>query len=348
MRQTTLFFAGRGDGTKKKQKNNTYEKCPICGTQEHVVRLQEHVNACLDEHARREKEEKEKEQSLTDAENTETLASKNCRKRKAFEEKEEMPPLPIPTAKTTATKKNNAFQKIKRGSIEMSKISSPSHIYGHKVIENFITEEEEEELLRAVYDMSEQTWNDRNASGNGRHNGKSWGVNADRARRKVFKAKREMPEAFQRIVLEKLRANDYGYKGLREFGFACNECNAIEYIREKGHELRPHVDDRILSSDIIINLSMVGTCIMRYRMNKNQGIEIAKKLPRFSLQIQGGRCRFEWEHGIRNEDLIDGKRVSLTFRCSGRGNGKDGMYKDVVFEEAPRGYVNDLEGRDRR
>ena len=242
----------------------------------------------------------------------------------------------------------NAFQKIKQGSIEMSKTSSPSFIYGHKVIENFISEEEEEELLRAIYDASEQTWNDRNASGNGHHNGKAWGVNADRAKRKVFKAKREMPEAFQRIVLEKLRANDYGYKGLKEFGFACNECNAIEYIQDQGHELRPHVDDRILSSDIIINLSMVGSCIMRYRMNKNQGIEIAKDLPRFSLQIQGGKCRFEWEHGIRNEDLIDGKRVSLTFRCSGRGNGKDGVYKDVVFEEAPKGYVNDLEGRERR
>jgi hypothetical protein len=38
----------------------------------------------------------------------------------------------------------------------------------------------------------------------------------------------------------------------------------------------------------------------------------------------------------------------LTFRCSGRGNGKDGVYKDVVFEDPPRGYVNDLEGRDRR
>jgi len=349
MRQTTLFFAGGGDGKKTKQNKNKYEKCPVCGTMHHVVRLQEHVNECLDERAKREeKEEKEEREHsvITNAEKTETLASKNCRKRKAFEEKEEMPALPIPTI--PIAKNNDAFLKIKRGSIEMSKISSPSHISGHKVIENFITEEEETELLRAVYDMSEQTWNDRNASGNGRHNGKSWGVNADRARRKVFKAKREMPEAFQRIVLEKLRANEYGYKGLREFGFACNECNAIEYVREKGHELRPHVDDRILSSDIIINLSMVGTCIMRYRMNKNQGIEIAKKLPRFSLQIQGGRCRFEWEHGIRNEDLIDGKRVSLTFRCSGRGNGKDGMYKDVVFEDPPRGYVNDLEGRDRR
>ena len=45
---------------------------------------------CLDERAKREeKEEKEQREHsvITDAEKTETLASENCRKRKALEEK---------------------------------------------------------------------------------------------------------------------------------------------------------------------------------------------------------------------------------------------------------------------
>jgi alkylated DNA repair dioxygenase AlkB len=386
MQQRTLFggiakTTKSGDEKKKKTKtkniknengtenaNNTnnnkkgFDYCPMCGRMQHETCLEEHVNACLDARERQQQEQQRRMGEVDEKvsmdggkrkmeERVPISSSEDAaRRRETEEDEDDKHEKETKKMKTTnaAVVAANAFQKIKQGSIEMSKTSSPSFIYGHKVIENFISEEEEEELLRAIYDASEQTWNDRNASGNGHHNGKAWGVNADRARRKVFKAKREMPEAFQRIVLEKLRANDYGYKGLKEFGFACNECNAIEYIREQGHELRPHVDDRILSSDIIINLSMVGSCIMRYRMNKNQGIEIAKDLPRFSLQIQGGKCRFEWEHGIRNEDLIDGKRVSLTFRCSGRGNGKDGVYKDVVFEEAPKGYVNDLEGRERR
>ena len=381
MRQRTLFggtVSGDDEKTTTKKKNNNNEKkngngtenannnnnnkgfdyCPMCGRMQHKTCLEEHVNACLDARERQQQRTGEEKESMDEGkrkmeERRIPISSWEDAGRRETEEEEyddDKHEKETKKMKTTnaAVVAANAFQKIKQGSIEMSKTSSPSFIYGHKVIENFISEEEEEELLRAIYDASEQTWNDRNASGNGHHNGKAWGVNADRARRKVFKAKREMPEAFQRIVLEKLRANDYGYKGLKEFGFACNECNAIEYIQDQGHELRPHVDDRILSSDIIINLSMVGSCIMRYRMNKNQGIEIAKDLPRFSLQIQGGKCRFEWEHGIRNEDLIDGKRVSLTFRCSGRGNGKDGVYKDVVFEEAPKGYVNDLEGRERR
>jgi alkylated DNA repair dioxygenase AlkB len=386
MQQRTLFggiakTTKSGDEKKKKTKtkniknengteneNNTnnnkkgFDYCPMCGRMQHETCLEEHVNACLDARERQQQEQQRRMGEVDEKvsmdggkrkmeERVPISSSEDAaRRRETGEDEDDKHEKETKKMKTTnaAVVAANEFQKIKQGSIEMSKTSSPSFIYGHKVIENFITEEEEEELLRAIYDASEQTWNDRNASGNGHHNGKAWGVNADRARRKVFKAKREMPEAFQRIVLEKLRANDYGYKGLKEFGFACNECNAIEYIQDQGHELRPHVDDRILSSDIIINLSMVGSCIMRYRMNKNQGIEIAKDLPRFSLQIQGGKCRFEWEHGIRNEDLIDGKRVSLTFRCSGRGNGKDGVYKDVVFEEAPKGYVNDLEGRERR
>jgi len=354
-----------GNGTENANNSNKkgFDYCPMCGRMQHETCLEEHVNACLDARERQQEQQQrrmgegDEKVSLDEGkrkmeERVPISSSEDAGRRETEEDEDEDDKHEKETKKMKTTNAAvvaaNAFQKIKQGSIEMSKTSSPSFIYGHKVIENFISEEEEEELLRAIYDASEQTWNDRNASGNGHHNGKAWGVNADRARRKVFKAKREMPEAFQRIVLEKLRANDYGYKGLKEFGFACNECNAIEYIQDQGHELRPHVDDRILSSDIIINLSMVGSCIMRYRMNKNQGIEIAKDLPRFSLQIQGGKCRFEWEHGIRNEDLIDGKRVSLTFRCSGRGNGKDGVYKDVVFEEAPKGYVNDLEGRERR
>ena len=347
------FLSSSSEEKKKKKKKKTKEekdaketkeRCPICGAMQPATRVEEHANACLD------MEEERERKKMSSERKKETGGTENHSTRKRTRNDDDDDNASIPNGGDAAhsedKKSINAFDKIKRGSIEMSKKSSPSFIYGHKIIENFIAREEEEELLRTIYDPTEQTWNDRNANGNGHHNGKSWGVNADRARRKVFKAKRKIPEAFQRIVLEKLRTIDYGYKGLREFGFACNECNAIEYLRDRGHELRPHVDDRILSSDIIVNLSMVGSCVMRYRMNKNQGIEIAKNLPRFSLQIQGGKCRFEWEHGIRNEDLIDGKRVSLTFRCSGRGNGKDGVYKDVEFDDAPSGYVNDLEGRD--
>jgi hypothetical protein len=38
--------------------------------------------------------------------------------------------------------------------------------------------------------------------------------------------------------------------------FAPNEANAIEYERAAGMELLPHCDDRQMSSDILVNLSL--------------------------------------------------------------------------------------------
>ena len=159
----------------------------------------------------------------------------------------------------------------------MSKKSSPSFIYGHKIIENFIAREEEEEL-RGLYTIRRSKRGTTNAEWNGIQR-KSWGVNADRARRKVFKAKRKIPEAFQRIVLEKLRTIDYGYKGLRDSNYLMQRDRVLARPRPRIETTRGRSD---LSSDIIVNLSMVGSCVMRYRMNKNQGIEIAKNLLRFT------------------------------------------------------------------
>ena len=39
-------------------------------------------------------------------------------------------------------------------------------------------------------------------------------------------------------------------------------------------------------------------------------------LPRRSLQVQSGPCRFNFAHSIRNENLRAPRRVSITFRRS--------------------------------
>ena len=327
---------------------SSFTECPICSKDIARTMIDVHVNTCID--SKRDGDYRDDDDFAVDGVDKEGLmipGDVDEKKDLTKTKQDDVEPRSfdlldnINKSKTTI---NNAFEIMKKSAKIAEKLESPSYISGHLVIENFISEEEERAILKAVYDDTEQKFDDRNASGNGHHFGKSWGVQADRARREVYKAIHEIPLAFQELVLEKLRVNDYAYIGLKEFGFACNECNAIEYVKEKGHELRLHVDDRILASDIIVNLSMIGNCTMRYRMNKNHGITIAKTLPRYSLQVQGGKCRFEWEHGIRNEDLIDGKRVSLTFRCSGRGNGKNGLYKDVEFNDSPKTYVNVLGG----
>ena len=37
------------------------------------------------------------------------------------------------------------------------------------------------------------------------------------------------------------------------------------YEKRRGHELSAHFDDRFLSGDIIVNLSLLGSCLMSFR-----------------------------------------------------------------------------------
>lgn len=41
-------------------------------------------------------------------------------------------------------------------------------------------------------------------------------------------------------------------------------------------------------------------------------------LPRRSLSIQTGQCRYDYTHAIANEDLLSERRVSITFRELGK------------------------------
>ena len=111
--------------------------------------------------------------------------------------------------------------------------------------------------------------------------------------------------------------------------FRCNGANAIEYRRERGHCLKPHVDDRQLSTDAIATLSLAGAATMTFApaAGSKQAAAVAAKrgkgarpvrapLSRRSLQIIMGAARYSWTHEIRNEDLHDDLRVSITFRDS--------------------------------
>ena len=125
-------------------------------------------------------------------------------------------------------------------------------------------------------------------------------------------------------------------------GFAPNEANAIDYRRASGMELLPHCDDRQMSSGVLVNLSLLGDCVMTYARdakrkqkavpddvklrkrredeNKNdarsEGDAVDVFLPRRSLQVQTGETRYDFSHAIRNENLLAARRVSVTFRES--------------------------------
>jgi alkylated DNA repair dioxygenase AlkB len=98
--------------------------------------------------------------------------------------------------------------------------------------------------------------------------------------------------------------------------FSPNECNANCYVKSDKHYLTAHCDDRVLSGPVLMNLSLNGLSHMTYG-NESVGHETVKvELPRRCLQLVTGPARFNYSHKINAEDIIDEKRMSITFRHS--------------------------------
>ena len=109
--------------------------------------------------------------------------------------------------------------------------------------------------------------------------------------------------------------------GKRKQQWKPNEANAIEYYRKRGHYLSSHIDDRKLSTEPIVNLSLAGECYMTFRNTASHRNTAPTKdqrvlLKRRCLQVLTGKARYDFSHGIRNEDLLSDRRVSITIRES--------------------------------
>ena len=68
--------------------------------------------------------------------------------------------------------------------------------------------------------------------------------------------------------------------------FQPNEANANSYERDKGHRLTAHFDDRQLSGEILVNLSLCSSCIMTFE--KVRGGERASRRERGEYRETGG------------------------------------------------------------
>jgi len=201
---------------------------------------------------------------------------------------------------------NDAFAEMTRASERMSKVP----LRGHFLVENFITEEEEERIVQFL-DDDVVPWKD--SSFNGAHQGKRYGVEVNLLKRTVDPAKNPLPKILRDLVIARFAS---AHETLRNF--TPNECNAINYRKDLGSELTAHCDDRQLSSDLLVNLSLVGDCTMTYIHDKfPNSKKVDVFLPRRSLQIQSGETRYDYMHSISNSNLHANRRVSVTFRESG-------------------------------
>ena len=105
--------------------------------------------------------------------------------------------------------------------------------------------------------------------------------------------------------------------------FKPNECNANLYLRSENHSLTPHYDDRFLSGPILMNLSLHGRSRMIYSKGDSDTVNdvVTVYLPRKCLQLVTGDARYKYKHRINAEDVLDEKRISITWRQAGDSNG---------------------------
>ena len=194
---------------------------------------------------------------------------------------------------------------------------SPSSepIPGLYLYREFVSKEDEQQILSELDGIAHPDaflpW--KFSRFNGRHRGKRWGVHCNLRDRRVGPATDPLPPFFFNIILPKL------IRVATMANCTPNEANAIDYNRTNGDYLEDHVDDRQLSKEPIANLSIGGDCYMSFINQKKKfgSVEpLRVLLPRRTLQVLTGNARYDYSHGIRNQDLVDDRRVSVTMRES--------------------------------
>ncbi|DBB01325.1 TPA: hypothetical protein ACH3X3_011716 [Trebouxia sp. C0006] len=108
---------------------------------------------------------------------------------------------------------------------------------GEYRVPDFVTEQEELDLLHTL-DACSPVWQDKTF--NGKHRGKRWGAEMDLGQRTVVEGVTPLAAELRMLI-----ARMQQVPCLR--CFQPNEANAIDYRKDLGHWLKPHVDDRCMA-----------------------------------------------------------------------------------------------------
>jgi alkylated DNA repair dioxygenase AlkB len=338
----TSFFGGKSKNGEActalapaEGKNSRFGACPMCRKNFPMHRLVLHAETCVGSAASVEykpkintslpssgSSERVDESAVNSiTEQSEWKVDDECRRSKP-------PKTPTAAAKRTAPVKmpwwkeaqHHRSNSKRRKRIDNPILPTSEPLPGLFLFEDFITPEEEETILAQLDCKSEHhrqeflPW--KFARFNGDHLGKRWGVHCNLRDRRVSAPENPLPHFIEKILQPKLDRIEC------MVGCVPNEANAIDYRRKQGHYLQSHVDDRQLSKEPISNLSIAGDCYMTFRNEKkNSGSNIQPDVKRVllkarTLQVLTGRARYDYSHGIRNEDLLSDRRVSITMRES--------------------------------
>lgn len=202
------------------------------------------------------------------------------------------------------TSKPNISSKFRDINIEKS-----PDVSGVWIIHNFISEEEECELLRLIDDDKESIW--KPSKFNGNCDTKVYGAKFEYDKRSVSVGDVEIPQYLLELTgrLNDI-ANHNPHMPMSLRSFIPNECNINSYEKSKEHYLKPHYDDRTLSGPLLMNLSLLCDAIMTYHPKSPMMENSPIYLPRRALQLVTGDARWSYRHSISATDILGPRRVS--------------------------------------
>lgn len=202
---------------------------------------------------------------------------------------------------------DSLFPEFEASDLELS-LKNASQINGLELHYNFITPEEEQFLLKNI---DEQHWLEE-LSRRVQHYGYKYDYKHRSVNKNFYIGK--IPEYMQ-FLLKRLQE-----KGLTSADF--DQAIVNEYTDNQG--ISAHIDCEPCFGDVIISISLSGSCVMNFQKHKNATAEgkIPVLLLLRSLVVMKSEARYEWLHSIpaRKKDVFNGntylrgRRVSVTFR----------------------------------
>lgn len=314
----TAFFGGAKhrhvvQSTKKRAKDGShFGTCPLCHAHFPFHQLNRHAADCNgsnDSAAKIKKKQQTLLQNNAKVDNSARRASLDITAPSS---------LLVAEPDRKKSKMSSTTLKFRHHPLVDGKAPTCEPIPGLYLYEEFITEEEEQQILSELdgndIEFASEFLPWKTANFNGPHLAKRWGVHCNLRERKVGAAEHPLPNFVRHILLPKLQS----LKPMN--GCIPNEANAIDYRRKQGHYLAAHVDDRQLSKEPIANLSLAGDCKMTFRnvaIHRNTAVPVQKVLlKRRCLQVLTGKARYDFSHGIDFNDFLSDRRVSVTMRES--------------------------------
>ncbi|RZF38312.1 hypothetical protein LSTR_LSTR016255 [Laodelphax striatellus] len=219
---------------------------------------------------------------------------------------------------------------------------------GLSVLENFITEDEERDLLNSI------SFHNTTHSGNPallKHRRvKHYGYEFQYSNNNV-NINEKLPESVPKacdILGEKLKK--HGWTNPR---WPPDQLTVNEY--QPGQEIfvnpgiPAHIDTHSAFESPIMSLSLLSDCVMEFR--HADGSHFPLHLPRRSMLIMDGEARYDWTHAIkpRKMDIIygsgpmvieRGRRISFTFRWLRAGGCCQCNYRDQCDSQTAESALN--------